>query len=146
MRRGLALAALAAVAVGGCGSTPLSLTALRTQATRICTNATHSTGRIPAPSSPAGIAAYLQQGIAVLRGELAQLRTLKPSSDVADVYSRAISMFTQKLGALTSATQAINAGTDPTAALRKLQGQLAPVESQEDDAWRALEVPACVNR
>jgi hypothetical protein len=31
-------------------------------------------------------------------------------------------------------------------AVETLQQRLTPLEAQEDGAWRALEIPACLNR
>jgi hypothetical protein len=88
----------------------------------------------------------LKHGIAVLRPELAGLRGLHPPNDAADVYSASLTAFANKLGALDTTVREIGGGADPVLAMKSLQGQLAPLESQEDGGWQALEIPACLNR
>ena len=87
------LAGLAVLGLSGCGSKPLSSTQLVTQGTRVCTRAGQLTDVIAAPHTPAGTAAFLRRGIAVLTPELVALKALRPSTDVADVYSTAIDSF-----------------------------------------------------
>jgi hypothetical protein len=146
-RAGLSpLAALAAAALVGCGSTPLSTTQLRNQATHVCIVAGKVTDRIPAPSSPAGGAAFLARGAAVLGPELQALRALKPPSDLAQVYTTSLSAFTHKLDALAATIHNLNAGGDPVIAIKTLEQRLEPIEVQENTAWQTLQIPACVNR
>jgi hypothetical protein len=140
------LAVLAVLACSGCGSKPLSSTQLVSQGTRVCALAGRQTDFIASPKSPAGTTAFLKRGIAVLTPELAALKALKPPSDVADVYSTAIGSFSQKLAALKDTLHALNHGEDPVLALKALQLKLAPIESQENGAWQALQLPACLNR
>ncbi len=148
MRRGALLACVTALAsaVGGCGSGQLSMSALRDQATQVCVTAATQTGRIPAPASPAGAGTFLRRGVQALTPELAQLRALKPSSDVADVYSTALLAFSHELSLLSDAVRGLDRGADPVSTIRALQRRLAPLESAEDGAWQALQIPACLNR
>jgi hypothetical protein len=145
--RRLALLAIVAVfGCSGCGSKPLSSTQLVIRGTRVCAAAGRQTDFIATPTSPAGTAAYLRRGIAVMTPELAALKALRPPSDVADVYSTGIDSFSDKLSALKSALHDLNRGTDPVLAVKALQQKLAPLESQENGAWQALQLPACLNR
>jgi hypothetical protein len=139
------IAVLGALVLAGCGSKPLSSGELQNQATRVCTLAAQQTNRIRTPSSPAGTAVFLRQGIAALTPALAQLRKLRPPSDVADVYSASVKAFAEKLGDLRVAAHDIAAGQDPVATMQTLQEQLGPIVSQENGGWQALNVPACVN-
>jgi hypothetical protein len=136
--------ALAVAACGGGGQ--LSMTSLRNQASQVCDIAAAKDNRIPTPATPAGTAAFLERGLAVLRPELSRLRALRPPSDVADVYSIAIGAFEHKVTLLGDAVRGLGHGDDPSIAIRSLQQRLAPTESAEDGAWRALEIPACLNR
>jgi hypothetical protein len=141
------IAAAVAVSVGGCGgTTKLSTIQLRNQAALICAAAARQADAIPAPTTPGRSSAFLRRGVAVLRPELGHLRALRPSSDVADVYATAVGAFSQKVAVLTTTLRGIQKGDDPVVAIKTLQQRLAPLESSEDGAWRALEVPACVNR
>jgi hypothetical protein len=140
------LATAAALLLGGCGSKPLSSSQLHDQATRLCTLATSQTDQIPTPASPAGSATFLKRGIAVLTPELNALRGLRPTGDVADVYSTSLDAFANKLSDLRHAVHELSGGEDPVIAVKTLQQQLAPIESQENGAWQALEIPACLNR
>lgn len=146
-RRLVVLAPLAvAVISSGCGSTPLSLTQLRTQATRICLGGSEQTAQIPAPRTPQAGAAFLRRGATVLRPELAQLRTLKPSGQAAADYSSALNAFSRELADVTSAARTYSRQSDPAAALQTLQRHLAPLEVRANHAWRTLQIPACVSR
>jgi hypothetical protein len=148
VRRALAPAVAVAVAVlvAGCGSSRLTPTQLRTRATAFCIVAGRQTNRIATPASPAQGADFLRRGIAVLTPELAGLRTLKAPDELAQVYSSSIQAFSQKLDALKAAVHEMDSGANPVTAMTALQQRLSPIESAEDGAWRALEVPACVNR
>ncbi len=149
MRRSVALPGLLVLALVGCGGSAdnsLSARDLRTQATRICTIAHRQTDRIVAPATPAAAAPFLAKGIAILAPELRALQRLRASSDLRQVYMTAINAFAQKLAALRAAAAALAGVGDPIATMKALQQQLAPLEGQEDGAWQALEIPACLNR
>jgi hypothetical protein len=137
---------LAALAAGCGGSSTLSSNELLARATRVCRLAAAQTARIPTPSTPDGTTLYLQRGIAVMKPELDQLRSLRPPDDVADVYRVSMTTFARKLSYLSDTVHDLAGGEDPVIAMRTLQKYLAPVESQEDGAWQALQIPACVNR
>lgn len=147
MRRAAPLAILAALLVAGCGSKSLSSADLRSRATQLCQQAGLRTDRIPTPGSPAGTAAFLQRGISAITPELARLRALRPSGgDVAEVYSTSVASLSKKLTALKHTLRELDRGEDPIAAVKSLEHHLAPLESQENGAWQALQIPACMNR
>jgi hypothetical protein len=146
VRRRALLAILAGLGCSGCGSKPLSSTQLVSRGTRVCSQAGRRTDFIATPASPAGTAAFLRRGIAVLTPELAALKALRPPTDVADVYSTAIKSFSSKLGEMRQTLRNLNRGEDPVVAIKALQQQLAPIESQENGAWQALQLSACLNR
>jgi hypothetical protein len=147
MRRVAALAILAALLVAGCGSKSLSIADLRSRATQLCQQAGLRTGRIPTPASPAGTAAFLQRGISAMTPELAGLRALRTSrGDVADVYSTSVDSLSKKLTTLKRTLRDLDRGEDPITAVKSLEHRLAPLESQENGAWQALQIPACMNR
>jgi hypothetical protein len=139
------LLAAAVLLASGCGSTELSDAQLRAHATRVCRNATIQTDRIPTPTSPAGGAAFLERGIAVLEPEYQRLRALRPPSDLAQVYAIPVSTFSRKLDAMKSAAHRLEHGGDPAITMKTLQRRLAPLESSEQGAWAALQVPACAS-
>jgi hypothetical protein len=146
MKRAGVVAAAAALSLAGCGGSSLSASELRSQATRVCNSARTQTNRIPTPTSPATGAAFISRGLAVLQAELSVLRRLQPPRDLGQVYSTAVGAFQQEVATLQSTSRDLKAGRDPITSIRALQGQLAPLESQGDGAWRALEIPACLNR
>jgi hypothetical protein len=148
VRRRLATGAVAAVAVIvlGCGSQPLTDSQLHSVATRLCSTATAQTDRIATPASPAETEAFLQRGIAAFTPALSGLRQLRPPSEVADVYSASVKAFGQKLSYLKDAEAALRKGEDPVIALKTLQHELTPLESQENGGWEALQLPACLSR
>jgi hypothetical protein len=144
LRAGLVI--LGTAALSGCGSKPLTSSELQHQATRVCALASRQTDRISTPASPAGTDAFLKRGIAVMRPELTGLRRLRPPSDVADVYSTSLDAFATKLSDLEHTVRALTGGEEPMIAMKTLQQKLGPIESQENGAWQALEIPACLNR
>lgn len=138
---------LLATLIGGCGaSSRLSANELMRRATRVCQEAAAQTARIPSPSGPDETALYLKRGIAVMKPELEQLRALRPPGDVADVYRVSMTTFARKLEYLNAAVHDLAGGEDPIIAMRTLEKNLAPVQSQEDGAWQALQIAACANR
>ncbi len=146
MRRSTASILLAAITICGCGSTPLSTVQLRSAATRICATSASRTEKIKAPGSPQAGAAFLKRGTAVLKGELASLRGLRPPSALARTYEASLAAFSNKLDAVRAAVRGLEGGVDPVISIKSLQQQLGPIESAEDGGWRALGIAACVNR
>ena len=147
--RGTGVGALSAVAIlliAGCGSSELSDKQLRAQAAHVCATATTRTDRIQTPSSPARGAAFLTSGIAALQPEFDQLKAIRPPSDLAQVYAISVAAFSRKLAALKTAAHHLDRGADPVITIKRLQHRLAPLESSEDGAWQALQIPACLNR
>lgn len=143
----MAFVALATLAVAGCGGGgALSMAQLRDRATQICGTAARESAAIPAPAVPARTEPFLRRGTTVLGPELEKLHALKPPSDVADVYATAVRAFSLKLEALNRTLRGIERGDDPVGSIKSLQQRLSPIESSEDGAWRALEIPACLNR
>lgn len=145
---GLSVAAVVAVLiVSGCGgSGELSERQLRTRATRACSLATRQSDRIATPRTPAGGAAFVSKGIAVLEPEYRQLRALRPPSDLKQVYDISLTAFSHKLESMRSALTHLRHGGDPVILMKTLQQRLAPLDSSEDGAWQALEIPACLTR
>ncbi len=145
--RALAPLAAAATLLAGCGSTPSpSLVQLRNQGARICTGAGQRLRLIPTPRSEADGEAFLKQAVAVLGPELGQLRELRPSSDASDVYGTAVGALARELSALRGTIRALGRQQDPVIAFKTLQQHLGPLETQADDAWRALDITACLER
>jgi hypothetical protein len=139
--------ALTALVLAGCGSSPsLSEKQLRNRATALCAAAARKSGRITTPKSPAGDGVvFLNRGIAALKPELAGLRSLRAPDELSDVYRTSLAAFSKKIDALETTVHKLHSGEDPVVAWRTLQEHLAPLEATEDGAWRALQVPACLN-
>ena len=147
MIRTLACALACAILLAGCGgSGALSGDQLRSRATALCSSAGRQTDRIPTPPTPDGGEAFLRRGIAVLEPEFKGLKKLKAPSELAQVYATGLGAFNQKLNALKSAVRQLGSGANPVTAMTDLQQRLAPIETAEDGAWQALEVPSCMNR
>jgi hypothetical protein len=146
VRRRLTAAVVAALILGGCGSSPLSSSDLHNDATQVCRAASRLANRIATPTSPVGTEAFLRRGIAALTPELAGLSALHPPSDVADVYTASVKAFGQKLTYLKDALRDLQSGEDPVIALKTLQRELTPVQTQENGGWEALQIPACAGR
>lgn len=144
--RGACLALLTLLAVYGCGGSSLSSSELRDQAGAICAAAQTHTDRVPAPGSPAGAAAFIRQGTGLLSAELARLQALRPAGDLAGAYRVSLLAFSRELHALRHTARVLARGSDPVIAIKTLQRRLAPIQSEEDHAWRTLGISACVNR
>jgi hypothetical protein len=148
-RRGAVLAPLLAVPamvlIAGCGSTGLSDIQVRDRAAALCATATRQTDRIDPPHAPAQGAAFLTRGIAVFNPELARLRSLRPPADLAGNYTTSVDAFSRELADLELAVHSLHAGEDPVLAIRTLQRRLCPIESTQDRAWGALQVPTCLD-
>ena len=142
----VALSVLSALALTACGSSSLSDKQLRTSAGRICTTANRRTARIPSPARPADATAYLSRGVAALTLELTQLRALHAPSDLAGDYRVAVAQAAAELTALRSAIKGLKTGDDPVVEIKTLQHRLAPLEARAGDAWRSVDVDACVSR
>lgn len=140
------LGLVVALPLGACGSSSLSDTQLRTTAGQICTAADRRTERIPTPARPADATAYLSRGLATLAPEVTRLQSLHPSTDLAADYRTAVDAAAGELAALRSAVKGLKAGGDPAVEIKTLQHRLAPLEARADDAWRSVEVDACVSR
>jgi hypothetical protein len=144
VRRGAPAGILAALALGGCGSQPLSGTELRGQAGRICQLAVAQTAGAPTPTAPPATAGFLRHGIAVLRPELRALRSLSPPSGVSGVYTGALRDVAAKVSALNDTVKDLGNGEDPVIAIKTLQSELAPLEARESTAWQTLGIAACL--
>ncbi len=135
----------AALALAGCGSSSISAAQLRNRAAQVCATANHETAAIPTPHSPGASVAFLARGLAVLKPELAQLRVLSVPEKLGPVYGVSLNAFAGEVQALASAIRRLRAGADPHATIAALAHRLEPLQSEENGAWRALEIPACVS-
>jgi hypothetical protein len=135
------------LAVAGCGSSPPSAVAnLQRQAARVCSRAQARGTEIKPPAVPAQTAAFLRRGTAVLGSELAALRALRVPPVQSGTYSAAVGALARELTILTDTARGLDRGADPLTAIKTLEHRLAPVESEDDAAWRTLGVPACAAR
>ncbi len=132
--------------VVGCGSSPLSLGDLRSQAGRICSASSARLDRIPSPASPAQAEAFLTRGRDALRTELSQLQPLQPTTADATVYHATLNSFSRQLSYLTEAIHRLRRGEDPLIVLKTLEHEVSLVQSQENGGWQALGIPACISR
>jgi hypothetical protein len=146
MRRAGGLAVLAALALSGCGSSSLSSTQLRGDATRICTATTQLTDRIPTPTSPGGATSFLTRGETAIAAEVKALTRLHPPSNLAAVYATAVGASDAELRSLRTTVRQLGRGSDPATAIKSLQRRLAPLEARANAAWQNLGISACVNR
>lgn len=145
MRR-VAPALLTAAILVGCGSGLASPVTLRKHATDICKDA--SLVNVPAnPTLIGPLTSFLSRGTANLEAELGQLQRLSaPPGEVGAVYGAALRALAAQVDALRAANVAIKRGEDPAMAFKALQAALAPLEKQADNAWVALQIPACLER
>ncbi len=144
MRRVL-LVALTLTAVAGCGSSTLSDHDLRTDATAVCRRATERLSRLTQPSSPTAALPFLRRGVAVLGPELAALRRLAPSADLAAEYHSTVASLGGAVQRVRGTIAVLASGGDPVASFEALEHTLGPIVASENRGWRALGIPACVS-
>lgn len=138
---------LAAIALGSCGGkAALSAPVLRRDASKLCTITKRRTAAIGTPKSVKDAGAFLVRGLAALGPELAALRLLNPPSRAAPTYARALRALAGEITAMQSTVAAIGRGADPIGAFGSLQAALAPLEARADEAFRALDIDACMSR
>jgi hypothetical protein len=152
-RRQAVLGSLAAVltatmtaALAGCGGDTLGAKELRSRATTACATATRQINGIGMPNSPAGGRLFLTAGVATLRPEVAALSALHPPHELAATYTSTVGQLGVIVSALDTTAGALGQGSDPVIAFKTLEQRLAPIEAQQNQAWQALGVPACVLR
>ncbi len=133
---------LAALALTGCGGSSLTAAQLRARATRVCNTAARRMNAIPAPGTPNQGEEFVSRGVSALSRELSGLRAIRGPSSFGD----GLAAKAAELALLRSTLKGLRAGNDPVVAIKTLQQQLEPVEVRADAAWRALGIPACVNR
>jgi hypothetical protein len=147
MKRVAPLVAVAAAAlVAGCGSSSLSASQLRSQAGQVCALAGHQAEQIKDPAALGGGVVFLRDGIAVLTPELRQLQKLTPSQASERSYATALGAFSGELHDLTTTVRGLDKGDDPVDSIQSLEHHLAPLQTREDVAWRALGIPACITQ
>jgi hypothetical protein len=137
--------AAAVLALAGCGTAAPSTAAFRTRAARVCAHANTAGARLRPPATVSDLGTFLRHGSELLRPELAALKTLRPPPSAATSYSAALRARQQELSLLDATAHDLDGGADPVSAIKTLQRRLSPVENDDDDAWRALDIPACVN-
>lgn len=146
MRRMVVLASLAALGLGACGSSSLSMAQLRSQASRPCRAASRQLSLIRTPTAPKGEAEFLKLGVAALAPELRALRRLRPPSDLDHDFASALGASARELAELRQSAHRLATGGDPVVSIKTLQVRLAPLETAANGAWATLEIPACLSR
>ncbi len=141
-----ALLLVIVLALSACGEDSLSDQQLRAQAGAICTRAARATDRVAVPTAPEQGARFLAQGLAQLRPAAAKLRALKAPQDLRDQYDRVVQLADQEVALIAHHARAIANGDDPADTFRQLAAALAPLTTEENAYWRALEIPSCVRQ
>jgi hypothetical protein len=138
------LALLAVSALAGCGGVSASVRDLRSDAGTVCRQINHTFRGLSGPTTEAQAAKFLSGGAVRLAAQLQRLRQDNPPRDVADVFHAGLGALDQEVVVLGGAVRAINQGEDPALAYRLLKQRLAPLESQANDAWQALQIADCL--
>jgi hypothetical protein len=147
MKRAAALGCVMALTWAyGCGSPPLSVSQLRSSATRVCQTAARRGDQIPRPSSVDATGLFLRSGITILRQQLTGLRELHAPAKLARTYASAVNDVQQQVRYLEAARRQLSAGGAPIRTMRVLQSELTPTEAQADSDWRSLDIPACASQ
>jgi hypothetical protein len=99
------------VAASGCGGDDrLSQDEFRQQANAICAKYDTRIKALGSPTSPAEIPDFVRQGVPLLRQGIAELRALKPPSEVQDDYDRMLDETAKAIPAAQSLAEAAEKG------------------------------------
>jgi hypothetical protein len=77
---------------------------------------------------------------------LAALRALSAPSDLATRYDATLAQSAAVLADVRAAIAQIRHGADPIVSFQHLEARIARALAQANASWRALRIPACVNR
>ena len=101
MHRASVLLAVAALALAGCGGSSsggrLSEAEFVKKADAVCAKYKKKINALPQPSSLSGVAGYAQKAIDLTKQGRAELRALKPPSDLADTNAKWLANLDQTL-------------------------------------------------
>ena len=90
--------------------------------------------------------AFLEEGLAELEPELRRLKSVRTESSDHAVYVGAVDALGREIAEVKRTLSGLAHHQDPALAFAALQRRLAPLESQVNAAWGALQIPACVSR
>jgi hypothetical protein len=137
----LALLALPALAVAGCGgddsssggtTTVTALTAdqWREQADAICKDIDAKTDAIAQPTGPADIQAFLEAGIPIGQEQITRLKALVPPTELESIQTQAVANQEEGLKVIQSALDRIKGGEDATKVVTELQADIERIQEE----------------
>jgi hypothetical protein len=125
-----------AVAAAGCGTQSFA-----DQANKICKTYTAKAKAIPQPTSPAGIAGYVDKVAPLLTAGTNKLAALKPPSDKRAQFDALIATARREATLLTSLKRA--AQTNNLRAVQTIATQAVQLNAQDSSQAKALGLTSC---
>ncbi|MEI6664189.1 MAG: hypothetical protein WCL20_07820 [Actinomycetes bacterium] len=146
--RGIVVAAAVAIAIlaSGCGSDNLDSGELRSKVNAACSKAHQSLERIKDPKTADNVAAFLKAATAATAVFVTDLKALQPPADLQQAYGLAVSVVSEELAAMKSATKRIADGADPVVELRSVAQSTESLAGRERIAWQSVGADGCSNR
>lgn len=145
------LAALAVVgavaAIAGCGGGgsdgALSADEFRSQADAICADANARLQALDEPTGNDQVLGFLQSGLSVQKGQLDELKALKPPSDLSGTYGEAMDLLDQQTSEIQGAADRISAGEDPETVIQEVSPKLDSISKEADAKAKELGLTVC---
>lgn len=140
------IACTAAFMLVGCGDGRLDSSDLREKVSAACNKAHVALEKIKDPKTADQVTVFINQASAATAILLADLRKLRPPSDLQQEYNLAVSVLNDQSQAMKDAAQRIRTGADPVVELRSLAQANQELIGRERIAWEGLGVDNCFNR
>lgn len=135
----LALFALPALAVAGCGGddnktsnggTALTADAWRTAADAICKDIDEKTDALTQPTGPDDVEAFLAAGIPIGQEQIDRLKALVPPAELESIQTQAVANQEEGLKAIQSALDRIKDGEDPLKVVTEVQADINRIQDE----------------
>jgi hypothetical protein len=136
----LALLALPALAVAGCGgddkaaeaTTAAALTAdqWRTQADAICADIDTKADALKQPEAPADFQGFLEAGIPLAQDQIDRLKALVPPAELASIQTQAVANQEEGLATIKGALDRIKGGEDPLKVVTEVQADITRIQDE----------------
>jgi hypothetical protein len=107
------LAAVAAVAAGGCGGEDLSVDEYRTQANQLCAISERQASEVPPPQSPEDIGPSLEAALELAEEQQAEFERLEPPDELAEQHEEAVAQGDEQIETVEGFTDELEDGDDP---------------------------------
>src|SRR4051794_31960229 len=134
-----AVIAVAAVLAFACGTALAATPAqYKAQANAVCKATTAKIDKIPEPSSPKELGAYLRKALPYFQAQHAKLLKLTPAKSQRFLAAKALASEKAQIAGIAAWLKELDGGADPKTSYDKWNKKLSPVSDAEDAAWKKL--------